>query len=214
MALYCAHGACASTSLYDQLCFETNRLSVFPLSAQHEKQLKDIETSDSSFVDISSTGDENTTLSEALIQQHSFLTQNTHFNKENVATFHNLFYGVFLKDNSQLIGCFKLILCDFIHGDVKIINDHQSKGYATEVSLKGMQHFINQGWIPSDQHNDTPWLGFAGLIHLSNKPSLAYNLKCGYKIGFFIGDAVGVYFPKVIENPNPLSYKITNVILY
>lgn len=206
----------ALPSLYDQLQFETDRLAITPLCEHHAQALQAIDESDESFVHISDTGKEHQTISQALNAQEAFLKEHNVFSRETMMDLTELFYGIFLKNTEDLIGCFKLSIHPdhFISGGVKVSKDYQNKGYATEVSLKGMQHFAQQGLIPSKDHTDTPWHGFSGMVHLKNKSSLAFNLKCGFLIGAFAGDAVNLYYPKVIENPNPLSYQTGDPALH
>ena len=200
-----------ASSLYDQLCFETERLSITPLPEQYAQALQEIDQSDGSFVNISNVCKENQTLHDALALQDSFLHDNTTFSKENATAFKDLFYGVFLKSSDALIGCVQLILCPngFIHTSSKIHKQYQGTGIATECKKNLLQHFKQQGWIP-----DAPWHGFSGMIHFNNKASLAYNLKCGYRIGAFTGDAVNIYYPHVVEDPQPLSYQTGDASLH
>ncbi|MCX7353023.1 MAG: GNAT family N-acetyltransferase [Proteobacteria bacterium] len=193
----------AEEPLMKKLSFQTAQMSVRPLVLSDYDAARAVDASDSSFVDIIKAD------TRALLStQKRILDGSTEINtlRQN-QELSNIYYGAFLKDSDTLIG---LIYIHRFHDnpqtkcylgtDGKYHKAHQGKGYASEVKKALLQHFQDLRIIPAAEGDDTPFLGFKGLINLRNKASLKYNIiNCGYKVGRLFGDRVEVYFPFVVE---------------
>ncbi len=208
----------SSPSLFDALSFETKRTHVRPLTLEYLEQAKEVDASDSSFVQIINEEiEEKLTTQERILGNSATLLGNVW---EELAE-KTLYYGVFCNEKRKLLGVFEItsrfhsfvvtaiegglstdttkqndILCT----DAKYHKDYQGRGYGTEVKKSLFIYYQKLKLIPSSLEDSDvcAFQGFSGLVNLKNKPSLKYNIvNCGYKVGRFFGDRVEVYYPFV-----------------
>jgi hypothetical protein len=208
----------SSPSLFDALSFETKQTSVRPLNSENLTEAREVDASDSSFVQvINEEIEEKLTTQERILGNSAIRLGNAW---EELAE-KTLYCGVFCKEKRKLLGVFEIKSCfhsfvvttnegglstaankqnDILHTHAKYHKDYQGRGYGTEVKKSLFIHYQKLKLIPSSlEDNDVcAFQGFSGLIHLRNKPSLAYNIiNCGYKVGRLLGDRVEVYYPFV-----------------
>ena len=205
--------AVPADNLQSLLSFETSSTFARPLMPENLEAAKALDNSDESYVQVM----DGVSL-ESLRVQADFFTCTLGIGElRKKADLFEVYYGIFEKTEGSLIGVFKITRWNtgsydgdknlfassknFLSTDVKFHKNHQGKGYATEFKQGLFEFYQKIGLIPNSKNDsETPYMGFSGLIHLHNKPSLAYNVKkCGYKVGRLFGDRVEVYYPFVVK---------------
>lgn len=199
----------SSDSLFHLLSFTTERTKVRPLVPENLAAAQILNASDANFVDI--LNDEfyegKPSFEVKLQNQQHGLSQATKLEelKCNLST-STIYYGIFKKEDSCLIGIIKIsgfsnaCLNYFLSTSSKYHKDYQGQGYGTEVKKAFFERYEKMELIPTKGADPCafPFLGFKGLVVFDNKASLNYNLKCGYRVGLFIGDDCTVYYPMVL----------------
>lgn len=180
----------SDTTLLDILSFETARAHVRPLMVENLVDARRLDSSDASFVQIISDDFKGHNPEE-------FSSADIGILKER----QNIYYGAFDKDAHALIGLIKVtgFSEDFLRKDTKCHKSCQGKGLMTEFITALYAHYKAKGLIPTTRGDDTLYKGFHCLVHITNKPSLNYNFKCGGKVGLLFGDRVEIYYPFVSE---------------
>lgn len=202
----------AADNLQSLLGFETARTFAMPLMPENLGVAKEVDDSDESYVQVMDGAS-----SESLERQAKFLTSTSGIVELGKAGLSEVHYGIFEKEKGLLVGVFKIwrvnTVCydsdknpyalpkSFLSTSTKFHKAHQGKGYATEFKKGLFKHYQAIGLIPDSKENSkTPYMGFSGLIHLTNRASLKYNIaKCGYRVGRLFGDRVEVYYPFVAK---------------
>lgn len=198
----------SSDSVFDLLSFSTERTKVRPLVPENLAAAQILDASDHEFVNI--LNDEfcegKPSFEVELQAQQRGLLQVTKLEdlkyKSSTST---LYYGVFKNEDSCLIGIIKITgfsfgLNCFLSTSFKYHKSYQGQGYGTEVNKNLLDYFEQLRLIPTKGADPYafPFLGFKGLVVFDNKASLNCNLKCGYRVGIFLGDDCTVYYPMVL----------------
>jgi RimJ/RimL family protein N-acetyltransferase len=200
------------SSYIDILTFETKRTLVKPLRLKHLEEAKSVDDSDASYVEIMADLDD--VPIDQILQKQEATLENRDINYARSNLVHGILYcGVFLKEDNSLIGLVKIggFYQDIpnekhlLFSDIKYHKDHQGQGFATEVAKGLLQHYQTRKLIPctTDDIKSSPFRGFHGLVHLTNKASLKCTLNSGYRLSRLFGDRVEFSYPFVLSSPQP-----------
>ncbi len=190
------YASAAADNLQSLLSFETARTFARLLMPENLDTAKGVDDSDESYVQVM----EGASL-ESITRQAKFLAETSEVRQ--LGSISDLYYGIFEKGSSSIVGIFRVWNLEtkgFLLTSIKFHRNQQGKGYATEFKKELFKRYQSIGLIPTFKDDlSVPYRGFWGAIQITNKSSLAYNVKCGCRIGSICGNTVNVYYPFVIK---------------
>ncbi len=200
--------AAEQQNLFERLSFVNPRTAVRPLVPADEAAAITLNEASEKWVDI--LGDTNyegkPPFETELLDQHTALSSTMNLLElKGDRRISSLYFGIFENETKNLIGIIKIKSLNQVQSEVfldsssKYHPDYQGQGLGTEVKIALFQHYQALGIIPYDQYDLRSVLfpGFEGTVVFDNKPSLKYNIKCGYRVGILFGSVFELYYPYV-----------------